>query len=89
VSDAPRDQESAPEPQQPVQQQPEDTGASVPESPGRAVEKRLNELIPPGATSDPKARAAAITNENAALRIYLGQDAGSRTADWWRQVPDV
>ncbi|AGL20886.1 hypothetical protein [Actinoplanes sp. N902-109] len=53
------------------------------------LEQRLNKLVPPGATADAKARATAVTNENAALRIYLGQDTDQRTADGWRRVLDA
>jgi hypothetical protein len=52
------------------------------------LERRLNRLTPPGATTGPAARATAIRDENAAVRIYLGDLKGQRTEDGWRQLLD-
>ena len=53
------------------------------------LETRLNRLIPPGATTTPAARATAIQDENAAVRIYLTRTHSQRDADAWRQVVDA
>ncbi|MEU4237978.1 hypothetical protein [Actinoplanes sp. NPDC026619] len=53
------------------------------------LERRLNRLIPPGATSGPAARATAIRDENAALRLYLDQLDSQRDQDAWRQLLDA
>lgn len=53
------------------------------------LEKRLNKLTPPGATTTPENRAAAVQSEDAALRIYIGEVTDQRTADAWRQMLDA
>lgn len=53
------------------------------------LEQRLNRLTPPGATTTPQARAAAVRDENAATRIYVSQLQGERTGDGWRQMLDA
>ena len=53
------------------------------------LETRLNRLIPPGATAAPAARATAIQDENAAVRIYLTRAHSQRDADAWRQLVDA
>ncbi|MGI5214208.1 hypothetical protein [Plantactinospora sp. CA-290183] len=67
------------------------------------LEKRLNRLTPPGATVNPGQRAAAIRNENAALRPFLSEidrlpgqwrdedddEDASRRDDGWRQLLDA
>ncbi|GIE99026.1 hypothetical protein Ari01nite_64910 [Paractinoplanes rishiriensis] len=53
------------------------------------LERRLNRLIPPGATTGPKQRAAAIRDENAAVRIYVIQLRSDREEDGWRQLLDA
>jgi hypothetical protein len=53
------------------------------------LETRLNKLAPPGSTTTPAARATAIRNENAALRIYVGQLSAQRDEDAWRQLIDA
>lgn len=53
------------------------------------LEQRLNKLVPPGATGTPQARATAIRNENAALRIYVAGLAGTSEQDAWRQLLDA
>jgi hypothetical protein len=53
------------------------------------LEKRLNTLTPPGATTTPQTRAAAVQSENAAVRIYIGEVRDQRTADAWRQLVDA
>jgi hypothetical protein len=53
------------------------------------LEKRLNRLIPPGATTGPAARAVAVTDENAAVRIYLGEKQDQWVQDAWRQLLDA
>ncbi|GAA4147005.1 hypothetical protein GCM10022251_09190 [Phytohabitans flavus] len=37
------------------------------------LERRLNRLLPPGATENPRARATAVRNENAAVRPLLAE----------------
>lgn len=54
-----------------------------------ALEQRLNRVSPPGAALDLRRRAAAIRDENAALRPFIEQiDAigGTRHVDHWRQL---
>jgi hypothetical protein len=53
------------------------------------LETRLNKLPPPGSTTTPAARATAIRNENAAVRIYLDQLRTQRDEDAWRQLIDA
>jgi hypothetical protein len=53
------------------------------------LETRLNRLTPPGATTTPAARATAIQDENAAVRIYLTRSLSQRDADAWRQLVDA
>jgi hypothetical protein len=53
------------------------------------LEQRLNRLVPPGATKDATARAVAIRDENAAVRIYVGVVTRERDADDWRQLLDA
>jgi hypothetical protein len=57
------------------------------------LEGRLNRVAPPGSTVNPAGRAAAIRNENAALRPYLGEVElrGDReeTLTGWRQLLDA
>ncbi|GIF24550.1 hypothetical protein BJ973_008029 [Actinoplanes tereljensis] len=53
------------------------------------LERRLNQLGPPGATGDPAARATAIRNENIAVRLYLDQLDDQRDEDAWRQLLDA
>lgn len=53
------------------------------------LEQRLNRLNPPGATTAPQARATAIQNENAAVRIYVGEIRDQRDQDAWRQLLDA
>jgi hypothetical protein len=53
------------------------------------LEKRLNRLVPPGSTTSPAARATAIRDENAAVRIYVDRLATQRVADAWRQLLDA
>ena len=53
------------------------------------LEQRLNHLVPPGATANPQARATAIRDENAAVRIYVAATASTREQDAWRQLLDA
>ena len=53
------------------------------------LERRLNRLIPPGATGTPQARATAVRDENAAVRIYVAAAPGTREQDAWRQLLDA
>ncbi|WP_433370346.1 hypothetical protein ACQPZX_45360 [Actinoplanes sp. CA-142083] len=53
------------------------------------LERRLNSLIPPGATAGPAARATAIRDENSAVRIYVDQLDSQRDEDAWRQLLDA
>ncbi|GAA0541650.1 hypothetical protein GCM10010172_23790 [Paractinoplanes ferrugineus] len=53
------------------------------------LEQRLNRLTPPGSTPGPAARATAIRDENAALRIYLDELDSQRDQDAWRQLLDA
>lgn len=54
-----------------------------------ALEQRLNRLVPPGATTTPQARAAAVRDENAAVRIYVAALRHQRDQDGWRQLLDA
>ncbi|WP_305785127.1 hypothetical protein [Symbioplanes lichenis] len=53
------------------------------------LEQRLNRLTPPGATASPQARATAVRDENAALRLYLPQVRDGKAVDGWRQLLDA
>ena len=53
------------------------------------LEQRLNKLVPPGATGTPQARATAIRDENAAVRIYVAALRGTSEQDAWRQLLDA
>jgi hypothetical protein len=53
------------------------------------LETRLNHLTPPGATTTPAARATAIQDENAAVRIYITRIGNQRDGDAWRQLVDA
>lgn len=67
------------------------------------LEKRLNRLIPPGATGSPGERAAAIRDENAAIRPFLSEierlrgrwnddlddDDRDGRGEAWRQLVDA
>lgn len=53
------------------------------------LEDRLNRLVPPGATTTPQTRAAAVRNENAATRIYVGRLGEQRVSDGWRELLDA
>ncbi|GGQ40736.1 hypothetical protein GCM10010166_04890 [Couchioplanes caeruleus subsp. azureus] len=53
------------------------------------LEQRLNRLVPPGATTTPQARAVAVRDENAAVRVYVTQLQGERVEDLWRQLLDA
>ncbi|MBU2662817.1 hypothetical protein KOI35_04780 [Actinoplanes bogorensis] len=53
------------------------------------LERRLNQLVPPGATTTPKARATAIRDENAAVRVYLNDVRDERIQDAWRRIIDA
>ncbi len=59
------------------------------------LETRLNRVAPPGSAANPAGRAAAVRNENAALRPYLAElQARSRPDDdaglpGWRQLLDA
>jgi hypothetical protein len=53
------------------------------------LERRLNRLTPPGATTTPPARATAVQSENAAVRIYVGETRSQRDQDAWRQLLDA
>ena len=53
------------------------------------LEQRLNRLMPPGAATSVQGRAVAVRDENAALRIYVGQIRDSLTPDGWRQLIDA
>jgi hypothetical protein len=54
-----------------------------------ALERRLNKLTPPGATTTPPARATAVRDENAAVRIYVTEIRDGRDQDGWRQLLDA
>ncbi|MET0424747.1 MAG: hypothetical protein ABW046_12775 [Actinoplanes sp.] len=53
------------------------------------LERRLNRLTPPGATTGPGARATAARDENAAVRIYLDTLDDQGAQDGWRQLLDA
>jgi hypothetical protein len=53
------------------------------------LERRLNRLVPPGSTGGPSARAKAVRDENAAVRIYLDRLRDQRDEDAWRQLLDA
>jgi hypothetical protein len=53
------------------------------------LEQRLNRLVPPGAEALGKDKAAAVRDENAALRLYIAQLGEDRTVDDWRQLLDA
>jgi hypothetical protein len=53
------------------------------------LERRLNRLAPPGAATGPRERATAVRDENAAVRIYLGQLHSRLEEDGWRQLLDA
>jgi hypothetical protein len=53
------------------------------------LETRLNRLVPPGATTGPRARAVAVRDENAATRIYVGRLGDQRVSDGWRELLDA
>jgi hypothetical protein len=53
------------------------------------LEQRLNRLAPPGSATAPAARATAIRDENAAVRIYVDQLDNQRDQDAWRQLLDA
>ncbi|ROT32176.1 hypothetical protein [Micromonospora sp. HM5-17] len=70
----------------------------------RDLERRLNRLTPPGATSGPRQRATAIRNENVAVRPFLAEleqmpgwrddrddteDRRERHAELWRRLVDA
>ena len=54
-----------------------------------ALEERLNRLLPPGVTTTPQARAVAVRDENAAVRIYVAQVPDVPDQDGWRQLLDA
>jgi hypothetical protein len=53
------------------------------------LERRLNRLIPPGATAGGQARAAAVRDENSAVRIYVDELDSERDQDAWRRLLDA
>jgi hypothetical protein len=53
------------------------------------LDQRLNRLAPPGAATTPQARAKAVRDENAAVRIYVQQNRSARDQDAWRQLLDA
>ena len=53
------------------------------------LERRLNRLVPPGSAVSPAARAVAIRDENAAVRIYVDLLNSQRDEDAWRQLLDA
>jgi hypothetical protein len=53
------------------------------------LEQRLNKLVPPGSAATPAARATAIRDENAAVRIYVDGLRAQRDEDAWRQLIDA
>jgi hypothetical protein len=53
------------------------------------LEQRLNRLTPPGATTTVPARATAVRDENAAVRIYVEQLRDQQSQDGWRQLLDA
>lgn len=54
-----------------------------------ALEQRLNRLVPPGAATTPQAKATAVRDENAAVRIYVNTLRHQRHQDGWRQLLDA
>ena len=54
-----------------------------------SLEQRLNRLVPPGATASLAARATAIRDENAAVRIYVNGLRDMRGQDGWRRLLDA
>lgn len=54
-----------------------------------SLEQRLNRLVPPGSATTPQARAVAVRDENAAVRIYVDQLRDNRAQDGWRQLLDA
>jgi hypothetical protein len=58
------------------------------------LERRLNRVSPPGAALDLRRRAAAVRDENAAVRPFVeqidsygeGHDRYARWVEWWRQL---
>ncbi|MFY1675286.1 hypothetical protein ACN27G_36030 [Plantactinospora sp. WMMB334] len=64
----------------------ERTAQARAESACRDLEKRLHRLLPPGATDSPGQRAAAIRDENAAVRPFLSDV--ERLRGWWDADPD-
>jgi hypothetical protein len=54
-----------------------------------SLEQRLNRLVPPGATASLPARATAIRDENAAVRIYVNGLRDTRGQDGWRRLLDA
>lgn len=54
-----------------------------------SLEQRLNRLVPPGAAGSPAARAVAVRDENAAVRIYIDELRDRRDQDGWRQLLDA
>jgi hypothetical protein len=53
------------------------------------LDQRLNRLIPPGAAATVQARATAVRDENAAVRIFVATAPGTREQDAWRQLLDA
>jgi hypothetical protein len=53
------------------------------------LERRLNRLTPPGATTSLSGRATAIRSENAAVRIYVDELRSQQEEDAWRQLLDA
>ncbi|MBF9130394.1 hypothetical protein I0C86_15715, partial [Plantactinospora sp. S1510] len=64
----------------------ERTAQARAESACRELEKRLNRLSPPGAAASPGQRAAAIRDENAAVRPFLSEI--ERLRGWWSDDED-
>ena len=66
------------------------SGGATPAGAGRlSLEQRLNRLVPPGAAGSPAARAVAVRDENAAVRIYIDELRDRRDQDGWRQLLDA
>ena len=58
----------------------------------RALEVRLNRVVPPGATAGPRERAAAVRNEDAAVKPLLdelGSLDDDRLVTSWQQLVDA
>ncbi|MFC0528035.1 hypothetical protein [Phytohabitans kaempferiae] len=62
------------------------------------LERRLNRVAPPGSTANPRARATAVRNENAAVRPFLAEldqlpgDRREHRQDWldaWSRLVDA